>query len=709
MPRIHYAFCLILSAALLMVVQPMMGRFLLPFLGGSPGVWNTCLFFFQAALLVGYAYAHYGPKWLGVRTHAVVHGVLLASAFVFLPFAVAAPATPPQWPALWTLAALTTTVAFPYVLLAGTSSLAQLWLARTSDADPYPLYAASNLGSFLGLFAYPLWLEPTFTGREQSILWQGGFALLTAMLWIAVASLMRNARSMVPLPPTPRPSARIVARWILLALAPSSLLLSVTLHLTTDITPMPILWLIPFGLYLLTFMAAFSGSLNRSHAVLSRYVPVAILFLIVVWLSEATEPFAVVVVGPLIGFTWLCLSCHGELARTRPAADHLTAFYLWIALGGVLGGAINVLVAPFVFSSHLEYPLMLIAIGALRPTTNNKTGAFASWAQAIGVGVGAFMLVGAGGLLGFPPGPAFQFLLLIPLAASLLIPTPFAYALATALIVAAGLLAPSVHGETIDRRRSFFGVHRVTRDGPLTKLVHGNTVHGIQSADAANEPLAYYHRQSPIGDVIQRLDAAGRLRRVGVVGLGAGALAAYSRPGQHWTFFEIDPDVERIARTRFSYLADARGRVDVVLGDARLSLADGDETFDLLIVDAFGSDSIPTHLLTREAFEVYARRLSPHGLIAFHLSNRYLDLFPVLATMSDGWSAWRSDPQAWTTSTHDERVGRLSSWWGLLARTPEDAADVLTRRWTRLKAPPHFRPWTDDFVNLPAVIRWSGE
>lgn len=711
--NLYFSACLLLSSSLLMLVQPMAARMLLPHLGGSPGVWNACMVFFQTGLLAGYAYAHLGPKWLGVRTHAVVHALAMAGAILLLPIAIAEPTAPPSQPALWTMQTLAVALAVPYVLLAGASSLAQVWFERTTRNDPYFLYAVSNIGSLIGLFAYPLLLEPYLTRSDQAILWRNGFAVLTILLGGAafIVAIRSPATANVRAPIAILPLARSqIARWIVLALAPSSLLLSITNHITTDLASVPLLWVIPLVLYLLTFAIVFARRPIVSHAVIARYVPIVILFLLFFWFSEATSPLVVIVAAHLVGFTWLALFCHGELAASRPPAAQLTAFYFWLALGGVLGGVCNVLLAPLLFNGALEYPLMIVVIGALRTfPTNDNDGRFKSLATPLLIGVGCLAFVALGRAMGVPNGPTFLIVIVIPLLATLFVQRPLPYALALSLIIATSAIYPSVHGQLVERRRSFFGVHRVTRDDDLIKLIHGNTIHGLQSLTKPDQPLAYYHRGSPIAAVIERMNETGRLHNVGVVGLGGGALAAYAQMGQTWTFFEIDPDVKSLAERHFTYLANSQGHIRIVLGDARLSLAQSTETFDLLIIDAFGSDSIPTHLLTREALAIYAAHLKPGGVVAFHVSNRYLDLFPILAAANtDGWHAWRSDPLGWPSSPDQEKSGRLTSWWGLLARHPADATAIVDKRgWLPLTPTPGFRPWTDDFINLPAVIRWD--
>jgi SAM-dependent methyltransferase len=751
--KFYFSLCLLLSSSLLMLVQPIAARMLLPSLGGSPGVWNTCMVFFQTGLLAGYAYAHFGPRSMGIGRHAAVHGLLLIAAAALLPIHLAAPDAPPAWPTLWLLTTLTLGVGVPYVLLASASSLLQMWFAICTDEDPYSLYAASNLGSFIGLFAYPFVVEPALALQAQADAWRMGFAAFAGLSLVAIGLVWRPLKGGAEMPrrtvePSAPPAKSRIVRWILLALAPSSLMLSVTTHVTTDLAPAPFLWAIPLGLYLLTFVVAFSRRPILPHAIVVRYLPIAIFFLVFLWLSDATSPLVIILIVDLIGFAWLALFCHGELAASRPRPDRLTAFYFWIALGGVLGGAFNVLIAPLVFSAYVEYPLMIVVVAALRPVglsigrraegvspprdgipskdaggsrapvprradaLRSPNSVFADARQRLlkpvligGAGL-AFVLLGR--FLDIPSGPTFLIAVTVPLLATIFVHRSDSYALAVALILATGLLWPGIHGDIIERRRSFFGVHRVTQDLNLIKLVHGNTVHGMQAPLEPREPLAYYHRGSPIGVVIERMTTAGRLKNVGVVGLGSGALAAYGQNGQNWTFFEIDPDVRAIAQTHFTYLARCPAEVRIVLGDARLTLQNSIEAFDLLVIDAFGSDSIPTHLLTREAMDIYAAHLKPGGIVAFHVSNRYVNLLPVLGGLAEfGWQGFASDPDGWPVSDKDQAAGRLSSWWAVLARDHADLADSYKGAgWVRLTPSPGFRPWSDDFINLAAVVRW---
>jgi spermidine synthase len=742
-----FAITLLIGSGLLFLVQPMCAKMVLPLLGGSPGVWNTCMVFFQAGLLAGYALAHAGPLLLGARLHAVLHLGLLLTPLYFLPIALGQqPPAADAPPALWLLGVLVISAGLPFAMLAANAPLLQKWFAVTGHArsgDPYFLYAASNLGSMAALLGYPFLVEPNFSLSKQSSLWTAGYAFL-ALLCLACATVMwLSGAQAAPGPPpntnertaSPSPSTRL--SWLLLALVPSSLMLSVTTFLTTDIAAIPLFWVLPLALYLLTFIVAFASLVP--HAVVLRWLPLVVVVLVLIKLSEAAQPAGLVLGLHLFGMFWICLACHGELARQRPAADRLTEYYLWLALGGVLGGMFNALLAPLIFTSIVEYPLMLIAACVLVPpqpfpspppraAPHRSVGAPAGesggkgrrtqildFALPIILGLLTAGLIVLGQGLALKPGP-------ISVGVMFMGPVVIAYAFAArpvrfglglGAVLLAGALYPGVYGRTVYRARTFFGVHRVTEEGGFRKLVHGNTVHGLQSLDPAQQkvPLGYYHPKGPIGKLFEAMKGDPRLQRVALVGLGTGALAAYARPGEHWTFFEIDPEVIRIAgpETRlFSYLRDAGNKVDVRAGDGRLSLASSNERFGVIVVDAFNSDSIPVHLLTREALQVYRSRLAPDGIVAVHISNNYLDLEPVLANLA----ADASPPMVcliWkdlTVPEPDKDLGRMPAEWVVLANS---VADVKMLRvpfpWAVARSNAALRAWTDDFSNLFQALR----
>jgi hypothetical protein len=707
--------------------------------------------FFQAGLLLGYCYAHWTNQSLKPVWQGVVHILILALAVVLLPVAISQPALPPTQPVTWLIQTLVLTVGLPFVALASCGPLLQRWFVRARRSlpehrrDPYFLYAASNLGSFAALVAYPLLVEPSFSLRTQAELWTAAYVALIALSLACAAFFLRSghvgvrsapARPLAPSSASPSPLTwKIRLRWLFLALVPSSLLLSVTTYLTTDIAAIPLLWMIPLGIYLLTFTLAFA-SRPRAFPTMVRWMPLVVVILAIMIFVEGTEPLLLVLGLHLLGLFWLARVCHGELSRTRPNTEHLTEFYLWLALGGALGGLFNAVLAPFLFKGLVEYPLMIALACLLRPAPdgrmkdeggrmNNPTHPssfilhLSRWRLDLGipmlVGTLTLALVLAGKFLKLEPGPvsvaAFFALPLVLVYLSQNHPVRFGLGLAAVFL--AGALYAGVHGPASYRQRSFFGVHRVTEQDGFRKLFHGNILHGQQSLDpqSRDEPLTYYCRNGPIGQLLIALRGDARLQRVGLIGLGTGALASYAGPGQHWTFFEIDPTVAHIAAPSsglFTYLKNSRGRIDVVLGDARLTVSEHPGKFGLLVVDAFGSDAIPLHLLTREALRVYQAHLCDHGILAFHISNRYVDLEPVLANLA----ADASPPllcliqRDLSLDDAERKKGKEPSVWVILTKSPDDLGQLARTRWQAARARPDLRVWTDDFSDLVSVLRF---
>lgn len=720
-PRFAWLFAstLLLSSSLLFFVQPLCAKMLLPTLGGTPAVWSTCMVFFQAGLLGGYAYAHWGPRALGVVRHGLVHMGLLGAALLTLPLALPRDVAPPATPVLWLIQALLVGVGLPFVLVASCAPLLQRWyMGASGDQDPYFLYAASNLGSFGALMLYPFVVEPNLTLAEQADLWKLGYVLLVAAT-VACALCLRGSQGIGPRnepgrPTSASPTLGMRLRWLLLSLAPSSLMLSVTNYLTTDIAAIPLLWVVPLAIYLATFTLVFARRPLIPHQFMVRWLPLVVVVLAIILLQEASEPVFVVMGLHLIGLFWLAMVCHGELARTRPPADRLTEFYLWLAIGGVLGGIFNVLLAPLLFKSFAEYPIMIALACLLRPAQVLTPSPRMDVVGPLGVGILTMVLVCLGRVLELDPGPlSVAFMFAVPLLVAYFMQHgAYRFGACIAFIVAASAFYPGIHGAAIYRERSFFGVHRVTERDGFRKLFHGNILHGQQSLDWRHraEPLTYYSRTGPIGQVLTALQGDKRLERVGLIGLGTGALASYAEPGQHWTFFEIDPAVAHLASPAaglFTYLRDCRGRVDVVLGDARLTLNQQSDTFGVLVIDAFGSDAIPLHLVTREALTGYLTHLSAHGMLAFHISNRYVDLEPVLANLAADaglvcWIQKDLGPQ----DAAGGQSGKSPSVWVVMTRTPAALAPLAASpRWETARPRPSLGVWTDDFSNLVSVLR----
>jgi spermidine synthase len=760
------------SATLLFVVQPMIGKMILPLLGGTPAVWSTCMVFFQAALLGGYAYAHASTAWLGARRQALLHLAVLALPFATLPLVVN-----PNLvrggeanPVLDVLLLLSLSVGLPFLAVSATAPLLQTWFAHTGHpaaGDPYFLYAASNLGSLLALLAYPTLIEPRFAlqshgWRSQTELWTFGYLVLIGLTVLCALALWWRARAADPLgsdaaAPVPAregmngavPSRGRRLRWVLLALAPSSLLLGVTTYITTDVAAIPLLWVLPLTLYLLSFVIAFGRWPVRLHRAVTALAIPLILVVIFPMVSGFRERIWIAMLWHLALLFVVSLSCHGELALDRPRPRYLTEFYLLISVGGVLGGLFNALLAPVLFSSLLEYPLAM-ALGAMLVSAGRGGRGRARDVPrdaALALGVGALALVlysdtftarvdvtfltraldpdwtKLSEWLGSLQRGANKILIYGPplIAVFWLRRRPVALGLALIAVLLIEGFVDARNDNQIRQVRSFFGVLHVTRDREgtgYTSLRHGTTLHGQQSRDPARrgEPLSYYHRQGPIGQVFAELERRAGACRIAVIGLGAGTLAAYARPGDGFTFYEIDRAVRDLAfdPEYFTYLADARARaatLRVELGDARIRLGAvrrerPGERYDLIAVDAFTSDAIPVHLLTREAVRLYLDMLTPDGLVALHISNRYLDLMPVLANLAEdaglGGRLIEDDDAP-------KEDGAASSTWVVLA--PRAAAlGGLARdsRWTAATLAPASRigVWTDDFHNVLGVFKW---
>jgi hypothetical protein len=604
----------------------------------------------------------------------------------------------------------------------------QRWYAHSGASgvrDPYFLYAASNLGSFAGLLSYPLLIEPRLSFDGQRWLWLVGYLLLLTLIAVCLPWQLGNSTAPAPIAQTtaakaPAPTWPRRLRWVLLAAIPSSLMLSVTTYLTTDIAPVPLLWVIPVALYLLTFVLAFAGRQIIPQPIVRRWVPLAVLIAVVVRLLEANDPLPAVLAVLLLVFFWLALACHGELALDRPSPYRLTEFYLAIAIGGVLGGAFNGLVAPLVFTRLTEYPVMLVLAALVCGLPALTWPGRADWIVAAVLGAVTLTLIFIVQIARVFPAGAGRLSVALIFAVPLIVAyaghaRAWRFALALTAILLASALYQGVHGTPVYRERSFFGAHLVADLDGLRRLVHGGTVHGMESRRPAEQgmPLTYYHPTGPIGQVMAALARDERCNRVGLVGLGAGSLAYYSHSGQHWTFYEIDPSVIRIARnpSLFTFLRDARGTVDVIEADGRLGLAAADERFGVLVLDAFGSDAIPLHLLTREAVELYLDRLQPHGIIAVHISNNYVDLEPVLANLARSVTPSlacyvQSDA---TLTTAQKKSGKMRSVWMLLARRADDLPAALRGgAWRRAQPRDDLREWTDDYSNLWQVFRWRG-
>ena len=706
------------AAVLLFWIQPLFTKMALPLLGGSPSVWNTAMMFFQANLLLGYAYAHGLARYLHTRAQPVVHIGVLAVAAAFLPVTVAG-----GWhtvsgapPALWLLALLTVSVGMPFFAVAATAPLIQRWFSHTSHAlaqDPYFLYAASNTGSVAVLLAFPLLIEPNLDTDAQAIAWTFGFAVLVLGIAAISVRLLRGAGQ----PGAPVIGARLAERlpepgerawWIVYSAVPSALLLAVTTHISTDIAAAPLLWVVPLALYLLTFVNAFMRRPLIPARVGMRAMAFALVLLAITF--RWREPAGVFLPLHLFGFVAIALGCHAELARRRPTADRLTEYFLFLALGGFLGGAFVAVAAPLVFDAVLEYPLALILSALLLPySTAIKRG---DLVVASVVGAASLGVLPSAAWFGWSP-PRLLFAVVLALLAALVLSRrarPIAFALCIALLLLGALWSPR-QDNTVWSGRSFFGVYRVsdTADPPMRSLIHGSTNHGGQLIAPNGEvlPTGYYTSASPVTEIVGKTQARNPHQRVGLVGLGSGAMAYYRRPSDTWRYFEIDPLIAWLAADSgyFQFLPRHDPDADVVQGDARLSLShQADGYFDLLIMDAYSSDAIPVHLLTREAVAMYMEKLADEGVLVAHISNRYLKLQPVVAG-------------AVADLGLDARIGRVGqtdpagapSVWVAIARTGNTLDDLaLSRHWQPLDLTDRVL-WRDSYSSLGQIVRWRGE
>ena len=661
-----------LSAFLLFLVQPLIAKQILPWFGGSAAVWNTCLVFFQAMLLAGYAYADWLARAFRARQQALLHAALLAASLLALPLAPDAAWKPAgdEDPAWRILGLLFATVGLPYFLLASTSPLLQAWAARGKLGERvYRLFALSNFGSLLALLAYPFLIEPATSARAQALAWSAGYTVYAALAlcaaWIGLrsdgpASAQSRAETDSPGPP----SVEAHALWLALPALASLLLLAVTNHITQNIASIPLLWIVPLTLYLLSFILCFEGRLWYRRGLFLGFFAVALVAM--AWGLQVDDAVLHVKWSIPIycaGLFVACMVLHGELARAKPAPRYLTRFYLMLSLGGALGGFLVGIVAPRVFPAEYELPLGLIAAGLA-----------AAWAWR---------------------------------SARIWIP-----AVALAATAGAGYYAWLYFGyldsEAKLLARNFYGALRVQEsagdaaEGRMRRLMHGVIMHGKQYLDPARRPIptTYYGGNSGIGRLLDPLEKGHR--RVGVVGLGAGTIAAYGRAGDMFRFYEINPLVIDIARREFFYLGDSAARLEAALGDARLALErEAPQGYDVLAVDAFSSDAIPVHLMTREALAVYLKHMQPQGVIAFHVTNRYLDLAPVVRRLADEFGL-----HAVIVNDEGEEPGGASSDWVLASRSraalESTRLEGATEEIELAEATPL---WTDDYNNLYRVLK----
>lgn len=717
-----FSAAILVSSWLLFLVQPMFAKMVLPRLGGTPAVWNTCVVFFQAMLLAGYLYAHLTTRWLGVRRQARLHLGVVLLPLVVLPISVIGEMPPTSGtPVWWLLGVLLLSVGLPFFVVSTTSPLLQCWFStmpHSAAKNPYFLYSSSNFASMLALVSYPVIIEPSLRLADQSSIWTWAYVLFALLIGACAVSVRWWARPALvdvvdeSFTSASAPTWRDRLGWLVLSFVPSSLMLGVTTHISTDIAAVPLMWVVPLALYLATFMLVFARRSLLPARGLTRILPFLATPTLVT-LAFANNPWWLIPLHLVTFFVGTSV-CHLRLAAARPAPRHLTDFYLWMSAGGVLGGLFNTLAAPLLFTGVLEYPLVLAMACALRPSPAFRRGSLESWPVVLLPlpVLGLCVVLSAAGLFG-----TLSILEIVGLVGLIwLIGVSFSnrpqlYGVITAALVVTSVVVPIRRDhEVLFAARSFFGVHRVVQDADFHRLQHGGTMHGLQRRDSmeACEPNSYYHRTGPLGQLFEVI--GGGFERVAVIGLGSGGAACYGRAGQHWTFFEIDSTVERIARDRrlFTHLAATPASVDVKLGDGRLLLAQSSqETFDLLVMDAFSSDAIPLHLVTREAIELAFSRLRPDGVLVFHISNRYLDLEPVLGAIARDMELQAKVNFDTNVTPNQRRTGKQASHWVVMTRSvPAMGRLASDARWRAIENAA-IRAWTDDFSNILSIFQWS--
>src|ERR671921_835492 len=797
-----FSATIFISAALLFLVEPMFAKFVLPSFGGTPAVWTGSMMFFQATLLVGYLYVHATTTWLGARRQAILHLVVVLLPLLVLPLAVPGDEWAPSSqsnPIFLLLGLLAVSVGLPFFAISTTNPLVQRWVSdidHPAARDPYFLYRASNLGSVIGLLGYPLVVEREFTLSNQGLWWSVGYGLLVVLVFASAVMLWRSepapaqeeeeAESLSgdpvsgggsPLTADPsleapagrlsgRPTWLRRARWVGLTFVPSSLMLGVTAFITTNISPVPLLWVIPLSLYLFSFVIVFSPSQRMPDAVHKAMVaalPIMIAFLVITTLTDVLRnPYWATILVHFAGFFVITMVLHGEVARDRPPARHLTEFYLWVSVGGVLGGVFNALVAPVAFDTVIEYPLMIIIACLFLPglllarlvqgerngrdsrphddegeragdeSVQQQRPEWRRWASLVldftlPLVVGG-LVIALGwavdeGYFDFTGDRNAVWLTVIGLAAGLVC-LWFAYisgrslrfGLGVAVLLLAVTYANGDAGGGIYQDRSFFGVYNVRQgENPdYHALVVGDTNHGAQVlGPQPPEPIAYHDPTGPFGQLFELLP--GEITddsEVAVLGLGAGVMSCYAEPGQRWTYYEIDPAVEAIARNEnlFTYLRDCPGEYDVELGDARLRMTESQNgRYGMIVGEAFSSDAIPVHLVTREATDLYFDKLQENGVLVHHISNRHLALEPVVGDLArDRGLVCYS--QYDTEGTDGTIPYKLTSHFTVLARDEADLGDVPNdSRWAPCRTNTDTdRVWTDDYSNLLSTYQELG-
>lgn len=672
-----YASTIFLSAFLLFQVQPIIGKMILPWFGGSAAVWSTCMLVFQGLLLLGYLYAHLTTRYLTVKKQTLLHISLLLISLMALPI------TPdPAWkprgdedPAILIIGLMAASVGLPYFLLSTTGPLVQFWFAKEKPGSiPYRLFALSNFGSMLGLISYPLLFEPLLAIPKMSSGWSAGYSGFTILCGALALRSLRTSPENAHRPlesTTSLPAANVLMTWAALAAIPAILLMTVTSYLTQNIAPVPLLWVVPLVIYLISFILCFEGRKWYNRKI---YFPIFIVFAVAMLASIASriliQELILSVIFFSLGLFVFCMVCHGELERMKPDASRLTSFYLMIAAGGAAGGVFVALIAPRIFNDDYELSITLIAMVVLvfaviyRDPQGFKARYKEVWLKSMVFGTTLISL------------------------------------LTIAVMVFAGHQAIKV--------RNFYGTLTVMSKGVGDKrqkeMLHGVITHGMQFVlpEKLLLPTSYYGPESGAGLGIHHT-RRGPTQKVGVVGLGVGTIAAYCRPGDQYKFYEINALVTQLAKSEFRYLGNCEGNIEVTHGDARLSLErESANNFDVLILDAFSGDSVPVHLLTREVFATYFRHVKKEGILAVHISNKHLNLVPVVSSAA----SFYGKHVEFVNSKGNPELGILASQWALISG--ESLSEFFQSSGDEKEIAEHAaptKPWTDDYSSIFGILR----
>jgi len=728
-----YTAAIFVSALLLFSVQPLFTKMVLPRLGGSPAVWSVAMVFFQALLLAGYAYAHYLTQIRNRIVPVAVHLMLLLVAILTLPLSIASGwgEPPTSGYAFWLLGLFAVSIGLPFFALAANNPLLQAWFVRTghpAGPDPYFLYASSNIGSFLALLSYPVLIEPIFALRMQNLIWTAGYGVLILSIGSCGLLLLRSpsvdvAALRVETGDAPAPSLLLRARWIFLAAVPSGLLIAVTAHISTDVAAAPLLWVLPLSLYLLTWVLVFQSRPLLPHRWMLALQPLAIAGVVVLLTVGGEQNLLLTLGGHQMCFFLIAMACHGELARTRPAARYLTGFYVALSFGGMVGGLFAGLIAPFAFSWIAEYPILLALTALCRPTDGGERWPLITRWYWVALAALALALIVPAEIAGqvattlqehrvWVAGSVGVLAALLALALNADRWKIFA-TVAVALVLIR--LYPADDGRVVTVR-SFFGVHKivVTANGQYHVLMHGTTIHGAQKylnkdgtpVTGRPEPITYYHKDGGIGQAITAMrERKGAPLTVAVIGVGSGTLTCAAEPGDSWKFFEIDQSMVDAASDPkyFSYIRNCAPDFKPVIGDARLTFArEPDGVYDLIIVDAYSSDAIPIHLATEEAMKIYKDKLAPQGAVVMHVSNRHLELESVVVGIAD-----ENDLKSWVfnedSGRDDEYI--FSTDVVVCAREEADVGRLAASdKWAETEPTEGQRVWTDDYSNILGAV-----